>query len=57
MTLGSAPSRRGNNTPDHYEVPAQWWADLTDTTGTFGAAVLSDSKYGWDKPVRFACCA
>jgi alpha-mannosidase len=41
---------RGNNTPDHYEVPAQKWADLTDASGTFGAAILNDSKYGWDKP-------
>ncbi len=31
-------------------MPAQWWADLTDTSGAFGAAVLNDSKYGWDKP-------
>jgi len=41
---------RGNNTPDHYEVPAQKWADLTDATGAYGAAILNDSKYGWDKP-------
>jgi len=48
--LGLGTIQRGNNTPDHYEVPAQWWADMTDASGTFGAAVLSDSKYGWDKP-------
>jgi alpha-mannosidase len=48
--LGLGTIQRGNNHPDAYEVPAQWWADITDTTGTFGAAVLSDSKYGWDKP-------
>lgn len=48
--LGLGTIQRGNNHPDAYEVPAQWWADLTDTTGTFGAAVMSDSKYGWDKP-------
>src|SRR6185436_14766468 len=41
---------RGNNTPDRYEVPAQKWADLTATDGAYGAAVLNDSKYGWDKP-------
>jgi len=41
---------RGNNTADHYEVPAQKWADLTDAGGAFGAAILNDSKYGWDKP-------
>jgi alpha-mannosidase len=48
--LGLGTISRGNNTADAYEVPAQWWADLTDTGGAFGAAVLSDSKYGWDKP-------
>jgi alpha-mannosidase len=48
--LGLGTIQRGNNTPDHYEVPAQKWADLTDASGSFGAAVLNDSKYGWDKP-------
>jgi alpha-mannosidase len=48
--LGLGTIRRGNNHADAYEVPAQWWADLTDDSGTFGAAVLNDSKYGWDKP-------
>src|SRR5205807_4013274 len=42
--------QRGNNTPEHYEVPAQKWADLTDASNAFGAAILNDSKYGWDKP-------
>ena len=48
--LGLGTIQRGNNTPDHYEVPAQQWADITDQDGMFGAAVLNDSKYGWDKP-------
>src|SRR5215813_497224 len=48
--LGLGTIQRGNNTPDHYEVPAQQWADITDASGKFGIAVLSDSKYGWDKP-------
>lgn len=48
--LGLGTIERGNNSPDRYEVPAQKWADLTDAGGTFGAAVLNDSKYGWDKP-------
>jgi len=48
--LGLGTIQRGNNTPDHYEVPAQQWADITDQGGMFGAAVLNDSKYGWDKP-------
>jgi alpha-mannosidase len=48
--LGLGTIERGNNTPDHYEVPAQKWADVTDAGGAFGAAVLNDGKYGWDKP-------
>src|SRR5437868_6204369 len=48
--LGLGTIQRGNNTPDHYEVPAQKWADVTDAGGEFGAAILNDSKYGWDKP-------
>lgn len=48
--LGLGTIERGNNTPEHYEVPAQRWADLTDVSGSFGVAILNDSKYGWDKP-------
>jgi alpha-mannosidase len=48
--LGLGTIERGNNHPDHYEVPAQQWADVTESNGTFGVAVLNDSKYGWDKP-------
>jgi alpha-mannosidase len=48
--LGLGTIARGNNHPDHYEVPAQKWADLSDASGAFGTAVLNDSKYGWDKP-------
>ena len=48
--LGLGTIERGNNTPEHYEVPAQRWADLTDVSGSFGSAILNDSKYGWDKP-------
>jgi alpha-mannosidase len=48
--LGLGTIQRGNNTPDHYEVPAQKWADITNAGGAFGAAILNDSKYGWDKP-------
>jgi len=33
-----------------YEVPGQQWADLTDRAGTYGVAVLTAGKYGWDKP-------
>ena len=48
--LGLGTIERGNNTPNKYEVPAQKWADVTDAGGGFGAAILNDSKYGWDKP-------
>jgi alpha-mannosidase len=50
--LGLGIIQRGNNTPDHYEVPAQQWADITDQSGQFGVAVLNNSKYGWDKPAN-----
>lgn len=48
--LGVGTFERPNSTADLYEVPAQQWADLTDRAGRFGAAVVNDSKYGWDKP-------
>ena len=48
--LGLGTIQRPNNTPAAYEVPAQQWADVTDVGGRLGAAVLNDSKYGWDKP-------
>ena len=41
---------RGNATANLWEVPAHQWADLTDTSGTHGLAILNDCKYGWDKP-------
>jgi alpha-mannosidase len=48
--LGLGTIERGNNEPDRYEVPGQQWADLTDSSGRYGTAILNDSKYGWDKP-------
>ncbi len=48
--LGLGTIDRPNNEPDQYEVPAQKWADITDTSGAFGVGILNDSKYGWDKP-------
>ncbi len=41
---------RGNNDPKKYEVASQRWFDLTDTSGDFGASVLTGAKYGSDKP-------
>jgi alpha-mannosidase len=48
--LGLGVAERGTNRPNLYEVPAQQWADVTDDSGTFGVAVLNDSRHGWDKP-------
>ncbi len=48
--LGVGVIERTGNEPDKYEVPAQKWADLTDTGGSFGVGIINDSKYGWDKP-------
>ena len=48
--LGLGAVERPTNRPNLYEVPAQQWADLSDASGTFGVAVLNDSRHGWDKP-------
>jgi alpha-mannosidase len=48
--LGLGVVQRPTDRPNRYEVPAQEWADITDASGAFGAAVLDDSRYGWDKP-------
>ena len=42
--------QRGNNEPKKYEVPSHQWFDLTDKSGAYGMTVLSDCKYGSDKP-------
>jgi alpha-mannosidase len=42
--------KRGNNDERKYEVPSHQWFDLTDRGGTYGVTVLSDCKYGSDKP-------
>ena len=41
---------RGNNDERKFEVPSHQWFDLTDRSGAFGVTILSDSKYGSDKP-------
>lgn len=48
--LGLGAVDRGNNTKTAYEVYSQGWADLTDRKGDYGVTVMSDFKYGWDKP-------
>lgn len=41
---------RGNNDERKFEVPSHQWFDLTDRSGRFGVTILSDCKYGSDKP-------
>ena len=41
---------RGNRTEKQYEVPTHGWIDLTDTTDEFGVTLLTEHKYGSDKP-------
>jgi alpha-mannosidase len=41
---------RGNNDERKFEVPSHQWFDLTDRGGRFGITILSDCKYGSDKP-------
>ena len=48
--LGLGTVSRGVNSDIAYEVPAQYWADLTDSDNSYGVTVMNDSKYGWDKP-------
>jgi len=48
--LGLGTIERGVNKENLYEVPAQEWADLSDGSGSQGAAVLAECKYGWDRP-------
>ncbi len=48
--LGLGVVQRPTDRPNRYEVPGQEWADITDSGGAFGATVINDSRYGWDKP-------
>jgi len=41
---------RGNNNERKYEVPTHQWMDLTDSNGVYGVSILTDCKYGSDKP-------
>lgn len=47
---GIGTIERGNNDERKFEVPSHQWFDLTDRSGTFGVTILSDCKYGSDKP-------
>ena len=48
--LGIGTVERKNNILTAYEVPAQYWADLTDKDRTYGVSILNNGKVGWDKP-------
>jgi len=48
--LGLGAVQRGVSRPNLYEVPAQRWTDLTAADGSFGVAIMNNSKYGWDHP-------
>ena len=45
--LGLGAIQRGKANKKLYSVPAQKWADITNSSGDFGVSVFSDSKYGW----------
>jgi alpha-mannosidase len=42
--------QRPNEDDRQFEVATHQWIDLTDQSGAFGATVLTDKKYGSDKP-------
>ena len=48
--LGIGYVKRGNNVENQFEVLGHQWADMTADDGSYGIAILNDSKYGWDKP-------
>ena len=54
--LGLGAIQREKANKKLYSVPAQKWADITDSSLTKGVSIFSDSKYGWvvkdDKTLR-----
>ncbi len=48
--IGIGSIGRATNKPSAYETYAHRWVSLTDTSAGYGISILSDSKYGWDKP-------
>lgn len=48
--LGVGTIERPNDNEKTFEMDSHQWFDLTDHTGAFGATILSDCKYGSDKP-------
>ncbi len=57
--IGFGYTERYTNNDRLFEVPAQRWAGITDEYGSFGTAIFSDSRSGWDKPdkntLRLTC--
>ncbi len=48
--IGIGSINRPTNNDRAYEVYAHRRATFTDASGDYGVSILSDSKYGWDKP-------
>ena len=48
--LGLGSIRRDNNRDNQFEVYSHEWTDLTDRSGNYGVTILSNARYGWDKP-------
>ncbi|MBI1850240.1 MAG: alpha-mannosidase [Planctomycetes bacterium] len=46
----SGTIERGNASEKQFEYGFQQWFDLTDSSGDYGVTVMSDSKFGSDKP-------
>lgn len=42
--------QRQTDNPKKYEFPSHQWLDLTAPDNSYGASILSESKYGSDKP-------
>lgn len=48
--IGLGAVNRPTNTDKLCEVPAQKWADISNSDLSYGVSVFSDSRAGWDKP-------
>ena len=48
--IGLGSVKRGNNKDNQFEVYSHEWTDLTDRSGQYGVTILSNARYGWDKP-------
>ncbi|MCF0196718.1 MAG: alpha-mannosidase, partial [Bacteroidaceae bacterium] len=48
LSLGTI--QRGVRTTNEYEVLGHQWADHSAGTNSYGVSILTNCKYGWDKP-------